>query len=99
MRMHQDSDVLTYPDGMRTTVTLDADVAGLLDREMRECGVSFKTAINEAVRRGFGQRVPPAPVSTPVHDLGEMLLDVTHANRLADELTDAEHLARLRRGR
>lgn len=80
-------------------MTLDADVAGLLDREMRERGVSFKTAINEAVRRGFGHRVHVEPVRTPVHDLGEMLVDVTHANRVADELADVEHLARRQQGR
>jgi hypothetical protein len=36
----------------RTTVTLDEDVAELLNRAVRERGISFKQAINDAVRAG-----------------------------------------------
>lgn len=39
---------------MRTTVTLDPDVEGLLRKLMRERGLSFKEALNQAVRRGAG---------------------------------------------
>ena len=44
---------------MRTTVTLDADTEALLRRLMRERGISFKEALNQAVRLGAGgaQRV------------------------------------------
>lgn len=38
---------------MRTTVTLDADVERLIRSAMRERGVSFKEALNEAVRTGL----------------------------------------------
>ena len=38
---------------MRTTVTLDPDVQRLLDAAARERGISFKQAINEAVRAGL----------------------------------------------
>ncbi len=41
---------------MRTTVTLDADTERLLRRAMRERNVTFKTALNDAVRRGLGRR-------------------------------------------
>jgi hypothetical protein len=37
---------------MRTTVTLDPDVERLLKTEMRERGVSFKQALNDAIRSG-----------------------------------------------
>jgi xanthine dehydrogenase molybdopterin-binding subunit B len=37
---------------MRTTVTLDPDVERLLKAEMRAKGVSFKQALNDAVRAG-----------------------------------------------
>ena len=37
---------------MRTTVTLDPDVERLLKAEMRERGVSFKQALNDAIRGG-----------------------------------------------
>ena len=39
---------------MRTTVTLDPDVERLLKARMRETGVSFKQALNDAVRAGRG---------------------------------------------
>jgi len=38
---------------MRTTVTLDADVEVLLRKLMREKGLSFKAALNQAVRDGL----------------------------------------------
>lgn len=39
---------------MRTTVTLDSDTEALLRRLMRERGISFKEALNQAVRLGAG---------------------------------------------
>lgn len=38
---------------MRTTVTLDPDVEKLLHAAMRERGISFKEALNQAARRGL----------------------------------------------
>ena len=39
---------------MRTTVTLDADVAAKLRAVARQRGISFKQALNQAVRAGLG---------------------------------------------
>jgi hypothetical protein len=39
---------------MRTTVTLDADVAAKLRAVARQQGISFKQALNQAVRAGLG---------------------------------------------
>lgn len=39
---------------MRTTVTLDPDVAAKLKAVARERGISFKQALNTAVRAGLG---------------------------------------------
>lgn len=39
---------------MRTTVTLDPDVAARLKAVARERGISFKQALNSAVRAGLG---------------------------------------------
>lgn len=47
--MHYDSRV------PRTTVTLDPDVEALLRRAMREQKLSFKEALNQAVRAGLGK--------------------------------------------
>jgi len=38
---------------MRTTVTLDDDVAARLEARMRESGNGFKQTLNETLRRGL----------------------------------------------
>lgn len=38
---------------MRTTLSLDDDVANLLHQEMRRSGVSFKKAVNHFLRLGL----------------------------------------------
>lgn len=38
---------------MRTTVTLDPDVERLIRNAMRERGISFKEALNQAARKGL----------------------------------------------
>lgn len=38
---------------MRTTVTLDDDVAALLRQAMRHRGTSFERALNDAIRSGL----------------------------------------------
>ena len=38
---------------MRTTVTIDPDVEALLHEAMRKQGISFKAALNQAVRQGL----------------------------------------------
>ena len=43
---------------MRTTVTLEPDVEALLRTAMKERGLSFKEALNSAVRAGLTQGKP-----------------------------------------
>ncbi len=43
---------------MRTTVTLDSDVERLIKDAMRERGISFKEALNEAARIGLRGKGP-----------------------------------------
>ena len=43
---------------MRTTVTLDPDVEALLQRAMKRQGLSFKAALNQAVRNGLANPAP-----------------------------------------
>jgi hypothetical protein len=77
---------------MRTTVTLDPDVQALLKRAMRERGLTFKDAVNQAVRAGLtkpAEDVPPFKQRT-MH-LGRPLVDLTKALALADELYDQDH--------
>ena len=77
---------------MRTTVTLDDDVAAALQAVMRERGVSFKEALNEMVRAGLGAALAPArPYRLVPSKLGVRPgIDLDKANRLAGELEDAE---------
>ncbi len=79
---------------MRTTVTLDPDVAEFVKRTMREHGMTFKQAITEAIRAGIAGGSRPSPRKFPTHDLGEPLVDVTKALRLAGEMEDQELAAR-----
>ena len=46
---------------MRTTVTLDPDVERLIGDEMRERAISFKEALNEAVRTGLSGKEHKRP--------------------------------------
>lgn len=78
---------------MRTTITLDPDVEALVRRAMRERGLTFKQAVNEAIRLGMSPAVAGAAQSQfPTYDMGEPLVDITIALRLAGEL-EAEELA------
>jgi hypothetical protein len=43
---------------MRTTITLEPDVQALLRTAMKERGISFKEALNSAVRIGLTQGKP-----------------------------------------
>ena len=83
---------------MRTTVTLDPDVAGKLKQTARERGISFKEALNAAVRRGFERaQVKPLPYRLPTRDLGAKPgVDLEKALRLAGELEDTETTRKLR---
>jgi uncharacterized protein YgfB (UPF0149 family) len=77
---------------------LDPDVEALVKRAMRERGLTFKDAVNEAIRAGMGMGVDATQLDFPTHDMGEALVDVTKALRLAAELEDQELAARLARG-
>jgi hypothetical protein len=81
---------------MRTTLTLDDDLAGLLKRRARELGISFKEAVNRTIRGGLGEaavtRPDPAPKTIP-HSFGfRPGIDLDKLGQLADEL-EAEAFA------
>ncbi len=75
---------------MRTTLTLDDDLAGLLKQRAQELGVPFKEAVNRTIRAGLGQaslaRKRPAPKTVP-HSFGfRPGVDLDKLGQLADEL-------------
>jgi hypothetical protein len=82
---------------MRRTVTLEPDVEALIKGLMRDRGLTFKQAINDAVRAGMASR-PARLTVLPTYDMGEPLVDITKALRLAGELEDQDRVSRLARG-
>ena len=46
---------------MRTTLTIDDDIAGLVEQEMRQSGESFKGTINRLLRLGLIASKNPEP--------------------------------------
>ena len=77
---------------MRTTLTLDPDVAALAQRMQRERSQSFKAIVNEALRRGLRAMAAPSgqPTAyrTPAVNLGRCRLgsldDVAEALAVAE---------------
>ena len=83
---------------VRTTVTLDDDTLALVQRLMRERGVSFKKALNDAIREGAQQRPAPSRFETKTADLGVPTVNLDRALQVAAELEDEELIRRQRRG-
>lgn len=78
---------------MRTTLTLDADLAKRLKDLAHKRGQSFKQTLNEVVRRGLGThptRTEPPYTLTPHHGGFRPGVDPGKLNQLVDEL-DVEH--------
>lgn len=78
---------------MRTTLTLDDDLARLLKKTARDEDRPFKQVVNEAIRAGLAALERPQerkPYRLEPSDLGEVRpgIDLTKALRLADELED-----------
>jgi hypothetical protein len=84
---------------MRTTVTLDPDTRLLVERVMRERGLSFKEAVNEAIRAGLRPAERGDRRYTTPRKLGPARVDVTKALTLAGELEDEALARRLAEGR
>ena len=81
---------------MRTTVTLDEDVAARLKEAARARGVSFKEALNSAIRAGLAAGRTAQPYHTPSRPLGlRPGLDLDKALHLADDMEDAEIMRKL----
>jgi hypothetical protein len=75
---------------MRTTLTLEPDVAERLANEMKRTGRSLKAAVNDALRIGLGlsgKRARPHRFTVKPHALGlRPGIDPNRLNQLADEL-------------
>lgn len=81
---------------MRTTVTLEPDVEALLRKAMRERGISFKDALNQAVRVGLSRpasREYRLPFTARMGFRPDVALDKAHT--LAGALEDEELVRKL----
>ncbi len=78
---------------MRTTVTLDDDVAALVESERARTGESFKTAINRLLRRGGRSDPEVNPPALPTLP-GRPLLDVSDVSALLATLDDERRAQR-----
>lgn len=86
---------LCYDVLVRTTLTLEDDIASALKERSERTGEPFKVVVNETLRRGIEAeltppparryRLEPAPLGETVRDV-----DLDKALRLADALEDAE---------
>ena len=79
---------------MRTTVTLDDDVAALIESERARTGESFRTAINRLLRRGTRQAPPPASAAPLPVLPGRPVLDVSDVSALLAALDDERRAER-----
>ena len=81
---------------VRTTVTLDEDVAAALQRLSQERGVSFKEAVNSTLRAGLHEGRRAKSYRVPTRRLGlRPDIDLDAALRLAADSEDAETLRKL----
>lgn len=75
---------------MRTTLTLDDDLASVLKARSRQLGISFKEMVNRALRSGLGTETerPRGEVPRTIpHSFGfRPGIDLDKLNQLVDEL-------------
>lgn len=83
---------------MRTTLTIDDDVAALLQQAVRQTGRSFKEVVNDALRAGLTAPADlgPIDVNFPTYDLQlHPGVELVRAGQLAAELEDEEIIRKM----
>lgn len=88
---------------MRTTLTIDDDVAQALKELSRERGSSFKLVVNDVLRRGLttGEKPPASRERFRVESARRGFrvgIDLLKLNQLADELESERFQSRKHRG-
>lgn len=81
---------------MRTTLTIDDDLAGILKRKSRELDKPFKELVNTALRKGLAENLTRKKHTITVrpHDFGAAKagLDMDRLNQFVDELEVEDYL-------
>ncbi|MGH8998226.1 MAG: ribbon-helix-helix protein, CopG family [Acidimicrobiia bacterium] len=75
---------------MRTTVTLQSDVAAAVARLQKERGVGVSEAVNELVRRGLAHKAQRDPFVQTTSPVG-LRIDVTNVAEALDLLEGPAH--------
>jgi hypothetical protein len=84
---------------MRTTLTIDEEIAERIRKEVRLGKRSLKAVINDALRKGMGleKAKPSKPYRVKAHSSAFAAgVDAGRLNQLADELEAGEFLAKHR---
>lgn len=84
---------------MRTTVTLDSDVAALIRQRMRELGISFKEAVNDAIRASIKASSGSKAFQVHTAAMGKPSVNLDRALQLAAEIEDEELVRKMRLGK
>ena len=85
---------------MRTTLTLDDDLAEALNRLARHSGCSFKHVVNDTLRRGLAVGASPSPGDNPRFVVEPQAcgfrpgIDPLRLNQLLDQLETEDFIAR-----
>ncbi len=80
-------------------MTLDPDTEQIIRRRMRERGLSFKQALNDAIRSSNEDRAASSkPFRTKTASLGTSRVSLDRALQLAGALEDDELIRKLRTG-
>jgi len=88
---------------MRTRLTIDDDLARLLQRRARELGLPFKDVVNRTLRSGLSELAKPLPRTGPktiLHAFGfRPGVGLDKLNQLVDELEAEAYAGNQRSGR
>jgi hypothetical protein len=85
---------------MRTTLTIEPDIAQRIRRRMKQKGLSLKRVVNDALRAGMAMddEMPPVTFSVEPHPCRfKAGIDLDKLNQLADELEAEESVKSLSR--
>ncbi len=77
-------------------MTLDPDTEQVVRRRMREKGMSFKEALNDAIRSGVAQQTEG--FSTVTASMGASAVNLDRALQVVGDLEDDELIRRMRSG-
>lgn len=72
---------------MRTTITLDDDVAALIESERARTGESFRSAVNRLLRRSVRRDSGRTPLPLPALP-GRPVIDVSDVSAVLSALDD-----------